>query len=218
MRSSFRVVFASAAVLAATVQPSVGVEHPRPHNGVGVLMPNQRHLTQVTHAGGGVEMDGLRTTITFDTGTAPCVFQHTQALEDEYASVGVHFRGPAAMEGGAILNRCAHFGIGARSGREFLAFNGDTYAKVPETVTFDSPVRRVACYVADGDPGGEATYWLLAKRDGQLVAKTKVVVQSLAYTGLQVRAKQGIDTVVIKASTTDHTSFVLDDLSFVPLL
>lgn len=153
--------------------------------------------------------------IGFDRQPSHCSFSKTQRLTEEYASLGVHFQGPTSRQGGAILDQCARFGVRARSGSQFLAFNATTYAVTPETMTFDRAVTRVACYVANGEPD-ESTYELTARRDGEIVAATRVTVQSKGYTGIAVRARRGIDSVELSAFTPDDTSFVLDDLTFTP--
>lgn len=192
MRTVPTAVAAAAVLLTLTIQPATGT--------AGVP---------------GTVVSADRTEISFDSGTAPCLFDDTQPLTDEYASVGVHFTGPYAGAGGAILNQCGGFGIRARSGKEFLAFNVDlTYGKTPETITFDRPATRVAAFVANGDVG-LATYHLVGKLDGKVVARTVVTARTQAYTGIAVRAARGIDTVVFEATTSDGM-FVLDDLSFRP--
>ena len=64
--------------------------------------------------------------ITFDElGTQPAGFFLVEPLRNEYA--GLRFSGPSALDGGAILDQDGNFGIEARSGRNFLAFNrGDS--------------------------------------------------------------------------------------------
>jgi hypothetical protein len=189
---TFWVAVVSAAVLASTVQPATAAG-----------------------AATGTDVGDHRVRIDFDPGTAPCLFENAQPLGEEYASLGVHFSGPSATEGGAILNQCGRFGVRARSGQEFLAFSAGTYALVPETITFDQPVTRVALYVANGSKH-ESTYKLVAMRDGAVIGRTVVVARSTSYTGLGIRGHRGIDSVVLTASTPDQ-SFVVDDLSFTPM-
>src|SRR5262245_36229451 len=86
------------------------------------------------------------TTITFDDAPAPCLAVDTSPLTEAYAGLGVHFQGPSVGQGGAIFNVCSGFGIGARSGENFLGFAIGTYALDPETITFDSEVSYVEIY------------------------------------------------------------------------
>ncbi|MCU0633463.1 MAG: PEP-CTERM sorting domain-containing protein [Gemmatimonadaceae bacterium] len=69
--------------------------------------------------------------INFDNVTAPCNFSQTTALTNLYAGLGVTFGGTG---GGAILNQCGNFGINARSGVNFLAFNTTAYATGPQEI------------------------------------------------------------------------------------
>lgn len=153
--------------------------------------------------------------IRFNPGTAPCTFDSTSPLTDAYASLGVHFAGPADGEGGAILNQCGRFGIRARSGQEFLAFNSGTYAQSPETITFDNPVKRVSMFIANGTRGA-STFKLIAMRGGEAVTRTTVVANTAFYTQISVRAKLGIDSVMLKGATPDGT-WVVDDMGFTPM-
>src|ERR1041385_7755305 len=59
---------------------------------------------------------------------APATFERTMPLTELYAPLGVHFAGPSADFGGAILNMGAGFGISPFSGTNVLAFNRITYA------------------------------------------------------------------------------------------
>lgn len=49
--------------------------------------------------------------INFDDVSAPCNFGSTVALRDQYAGLGVRFMGPAALDGGGILDQCGNFGV-----------------------------------------------------------------------------------------------------------
>src|SRR5215207_9068653 len=90
-----------------------------------------------------------QTTVDFDHNAAgnplaaPCGFDQTAPLTELYAMLGVRFSGPAQLQGGAILNECGNFGVPARSGTNFLAFNRALYGKDPETIRFDALQRTV---------------------------------------------------------------------------
>ena len=152
------------------------------------------------------------TKINFEIGSAPCTFDQTVPLGEEYASRGVHFQGPASGEGGAILNQCGTFGVDARSGDQFLAFSTGTYALDPETITFDKSVKQVVCWVANGsaDP---STFVLVAMRHGKEVARKTVDPQIVGYTKLAVSFAKGFDSVALSGTTPDG-SYVVDDLAF----
>jgi hypothetical protein len=95
-------------------------------------------------------------TIDFDGTGAPNAFINTTALRNAFAASGVNFAGPGGNDGGAILNEGGNFGIGARSGTDFLAFNrlatmsDSGIPRDPETVIFDSPVSSVGIWAAGG--------------------------------------------------------------------
>ena len=152
--------------------------------------------------------------ITFDTGTSPCAFDSTAAdpLRGQYSGLGVRFRGPTASTGGAILNQCANFGIRARTGQEFLAFNDVTYARPPESMLFDRLQRSVQLYVANGSPGGQSTYTLVGWRSGNVVARTSITTDLAGWVLLRVAAS-GMDRVTLRAATPDG-AFVVDDLQY----
>ncbi len=165
----------------------------------------------------GVRTSGVRVTVTFDVGTAPCAFNNTQALRDEFADVGVHFRGDTDTGGGAILNQCGAFGVDARSGREFLAFNKGTYAKLPQRIRFDDLQRRVSLFAANGNGNGRTTrFRLVGKRDGEIVSRAVVATTTRRYSELKVVSAQGLDAVVLRAQVPGGY-FVVDDLEFAPL-
>jgi hypothetical protein len=157
------------------------------------------------------------TTITFDTDasgaplSAPCLFVQTVPLTDLYASLGVHFSGPSAGTGGAILNsQCANFPMGARSSPNFLAFNPvNTYGDDPETLTFDVLQRTVTIF------GAFTEFTMTAFRGATEVDTTIATAPPGGYTELSVTSTQGIDRVVLTAAT--ELGFVFDDLSFTRL-
>jgi hypothetical protein len=101
-------------------------------------------------------MPGFGGAIDFETG-APPVFASTSPLTNYYAALGVIFSGPGAGLGGAILDQAGNFGLNARSGVDFLAFNTSSYAVGPETISFSSPVSNVGVWVGAAGTGPEYT-------------------------------------------------------------
>jgi hypothetical protein len=97
-----------------------------------------------------------------DATTAPCCFSSTNALTERYAGMGVHFAGPVAGGGGAILNESGSFGVNGHSSPNFLAFNtvlnytNGKPASGPETITFDTPISTATINTGQGT-GGTAT-------------------------------------------------------------
>jgi hypothetical protein len=157
---------------------------------------------------------GSRITLTFETRRRVCAFDQTQPLRDQYAKYGVHFRGSSPRRGGAILHQCSGFGVNARHGDEFLAFNRATYAKAPERIHFDDRQQRVIVHVANGS-GGQASFSLLGKRAGEVVAAVGAATTGSGYLTLRLSIPRGIDTAVLRSSTK---AFVVDDLTFVPVV
>ena len=91
-------------------------------------------------------------TINFDDVVAPSAFASTTPLTTQYAAQGVTFSGPAAGQGGAILDESGNFGVSGHSSPNFLAFNTGTYAIGPETILFASPAHSVE--IKAGQTGG----------------------------------------------------------------
>jgi hypothetical protein len=157
---------------------------------------------------------GARVTLTFETRRTTCTFDNTEPLRDQYAEYGVHFRGSSPRRGGAILHQCSGFGVEARHGDEFLAFNRATYAKAPERIHFDDRQQRVIVHAANGS-GGQASFSLVGKRAGDVVAAVGAATTDSGYLTLRLSVPRGIDTAVLRSSTK---AFVVDDLTFVPVV
>lgn len=156
--------------------------------------------------------------ITFERRGRVCGFDGSRPLREEYARFGVHFRGSTTTKGGFILHQCGNFGVPARSGKHFVAFNKRSFfPSPPERVHFDALQRNVRLYAADGSSEGdkEVLFSLIAKRGGTVRARTVVTTTIGGYVSLRVAAPAGIDTVVLRSSAV---AFVVDDLTFVPLL
>jgi len=62
-------------------------------------------------------------TIDFDDVSAPCTFIETTALRDRYKSLGVRFRGPGELDGGAIVDQCGNWFITGHSPPNFVGYN-----------------------------------------------------------------------------------------------
>ncbi len=149
-------------------------------------------------------------TITFEElGPQPCGFADTHALSSEYAAVGVLFAGPEPGQGGAILDQCSNFGIDARSGVHFLAFNTSVgYPRWPETVTFTDGAGRVELFASAGFQAGTVTVDAFDAANN--LVETRTVSMSMGLYS-QVEVFGDIDHIVISASTT---FLVIDDLSW----
>ena len=166
---------------------------------------------------------GSATVITFDEFYAPCGFQETVLLLEQYADLGVHFRGPTPSDGAAALGQCGNFGVDAHSGTQFLAFNrqgsyhGGGSPTDPETIAFDEPMAAVSIYVASGFTNSAGDFVLSAyATDGALLAVDGISTPAETWAMLNVTSAAGIDYVVLEGPVNE-VFFVADDLSFTPV-
>ncbi|HTF89909.1 MAG TPA: hypothetical protein VK843_15955 [Planctomycetota bacterium] len=143
-----------------------------------------------------------------------CVFFGTTPIREEYALKGMHFSGPSALDGGAILDQCSNFGINAHSGTSFLAFN--TISQMsnggtpigPERVHFDQRITQARVWVGDGS----VVSVTMDAFDGVfLVGSSSVQTQNWAQ--LVVNVPGGFTDIVFSSNAAD---FLLDDLSVTP--
>lgn len=156
--------------------------------------------------------------IDFEGTGAPTTFASTQAVSNEYASLGVLFSGPAPGDGGAILNQGGGFGIPARSGTDFLCFNeiasyptGNTPGG-PETLTFTtSTASQVSVWVSGGSQA--TTFQMTGFRQGSPVANVSTSSGTATWSELLLTDALGFDVVVIEETGGDF-AWVIDDVSF----
>lgn len=154
--------------------------------------------------------------IDFDNEPVICVFRETLPLRDQYLSLGVRFRGPDALSGGAVLGSCSNFDVTGFSLTNFLAFNsladfeGGGVPATPETLQFVGPVSAVSVLAGSAAQAGalvqlEAYNSLNALVDQNTLTLT-AMLQLVGVTG------PSISYVVI----TGPVQLVLDDLRFTP--
>lgn len=165
----------------------------------------------------------ISTVINFEITDKPCAFLGVGPLRDRYAGVGVHVRGPAPLDGAAILDECSNFGVDARSGEAFLAVNNSTTManggtpRGPITVRFDDKQRSVSIWVSTGSAGPPAeTFKLVGKRGKNVIASDTVTTSVSDFQNLRVKNPQGFTKVVLRAVTSDGR-WVADDLGIVSL-
>jgi hypothetical protein len=149
--------------------------------------------------------------ITFEElGEQPGLFLETTALRAQYAAQGVTFSGAGALDGGGILNQSGNFGVNARSGEHFLAFNtGASFSDGgtptgPQTITFAGGASAVSIYGAIA----RITMTSFDQNNTQIGSVTIGAAnqwQELALTG-------NISYVVIVGAGS--STFVLDDLAW----
>jgi len=150
---------------------------------------------------------------------APTNFSSTTALTTLYTSLGVTFSGPGGNDGGAILDVASNFGVPARSGRNFLAFNRGALLNDggiptdPESILFSTLVSEVSIWASGGGSGGTFTLTAFDASNTQVAIDIEVVASS-TYGELLVSYAPGIQRVVL--TSLDNT-FVYDDLSFTPV-
>jgi hypothetical protein len=140
---------------------------------VGQYIPTPAVPSQVADVAVGQALNGLQVgpvtplpqaassanIIDFDDASAPCNFSLTTAVREQYATRGVHFDGPAALDGGAILDECGSFGVSGHSSPNFIAFNtGATLMdggkpRGPQTIRFDFPLSSVRILAGHASAG-----------------------------------------------------------------
>jgi hypothetical protein len=153
--------------------------------------------------------------ITFDDFDAETLFVNSDGpLRDRYASFGLHFTGPAANDGGAVLD-VSSFSVTGESVPNALAFNtGVTYtatqgggvARGPETIMFDTPIH--AASIRAGQAAGGTVR--LTAFDGATPVSTNFQTAQAALQTLDVAAAR-ITSLRIEFS---GTASVWDDLTW----
>lgn len=145
-----------------------------------------------------------------ELGAQPPVFNETTALRAQYAAQGVTFSGAGALDGGGILNQAGNFGLNARSGEHFLAFNttatfsdGGTPTG-PQTITFAGGASAVSIY------GAIARITMTAFNDDNVEVGNVTIGADLAWQELALTGN--ISYVVIAGAGS--ATMVLDDLSW----
>lgn len=160
------------------------------------------------------------TVLDFDYGPSgePCTFNETTPLREQYAGFGIHFRGPNATDGGAVVNTCGNWGVSPHSGERFIGFapdgtlsNGGTPIG-PETIRFDSLKSVVQIYVSQsGFAVGTAKFTMVARRGGKVVKTASVTTTTSDWARLRISAPRGIGKVTLRASDPDR-AWLADDL------
>ena len=168
--------------------------------GIGVL--RALGVSTVLIFGSG-QIGAAQTTIDFDGTGAPCVFASTTPLTNAYSGLGVTFGG-----NGAILNECGDFGLGARSGTDFWAFNVSTYATGPGQIFFSALQSSVSLFAG----ARFSSLFTLTAYDAldNIVGSMSATPGDGTYAELSVSGA-GIARAEI---TSQASAWVVDDLSF----
>jgi PEP-CTERM motif len=121
--------------------------------------------------------------IDFETG-APQTFAQTTPLTNFYSNRGVTFEAVGQLPG-SILDQASSFGINARSGVDFLAFNANLGSS-GERIRFVSPVTGFSLYVGAGTVNGLIARYFDASNSlllSEVVGLTPGVYRQLAFAG-----------------------------------
>ncbi len=146
------------------------------------------------------------TTIDFETG-APPDFAQTTPLTALYSGLGVTFSGIGGNPG-SILDQAGNFGINARSGVDFLAFNTSCCSGTGDQISFTNPTSNFSLYVGDGSAGSyTATAY---DSSNAIIGATTISVDGGVYGNLSL-GQSGISYVKV---TGTPSAWVADDLSF----
>jgi hypothetical protein len=177
---------------------------------VGLLAPV---LTSIPPA----QATGI-TYISFEDVTAHCGFAAVNPLRNRYAAA--KFSGPSSTEGGAVLDQCGGFGVTARTGSRFLAFNGGVsmanggVARGPEKITLPVRQKSVSIWVSQsGATVGNATFRIAARRNGTTVTTASATTATSEWVELKVSSAKGIDNVTLSTPVEPDGIWVADDLT-----
>jgi len=143
--------------------------------------------------------------------SAPTAFDNASSLRNTYAAWGVHFSGPQAGEGGAILNSSS-FTSRALSGANFLAFSAIAPGFVgPETIRFDTAMSVVS--ISASALSHPMTFTMQALDAGGAVVDTaSLALSGAGYGALSVNSSANIRAVVLSASGAGTNAYVFDNL------
>ncbi len=160
--------------------------------------------------------------VTFDEiGTQPSLFSNASPLRDEYA--GLLFSGPGPLDGGAVLDVDGGFGIAARSGRNFLAYNRNSFAIMknggraidPQTIEFlASPASSVEIYCFGR---GVAFTMEGFNSSGASVASSNIGSADTGWTKLSISAPSISRITLSETGGASNGAWVFDDLSYTPV-
>jgi hypothetical protein len=131
--------------------------------------------------------------------------------------LGVVFKGPDPLDGAAILDEGAGFGVSGYSAPNFLAFNSSSILSdggvpgPPEEILFFGHASYVEIFAGSLSGAGNPLTMMAYDADGVLVGSDDLILGA-ALQPLTITANH-IARVVIDSPAT---AFVLDDLTFVP--
>jgi MYXO-CTERM domain-containing protein len=143
--------------------------------------------------------------------SAPTAFDNASPLRNTYATWGVHFSGPQAGEGGAILN-ASSFTSPALSGVNFLAFSAvEPGFAGPETIRFDTPMSVVS--ISASALSHPMTFTMQAlDGSGAVVDTASLALSGAGYGALSVNSSADIRAVVLSVRGAGTNAYVFDNL------
>lgn len=144
--------------------------------------------------------------IDFEGTNAPCCFGSTDPLTTLYSGLGVTFDGFGG-DPGTILNQTGNFGVDARSGTDFLAYN-DSVGTNDGRLIFSSAASDFSIYAGGGR--GDGSYTADFFDSGNNLLGSQTVNVTLGSYGLLSFA----GPVSFVNISSDQSFWVLDDLSF----
>lgn len=163
--------------------------------------------------------------INFDEfGMGPTLFNSTDPVREEYAGMGVHFKGPGDFDGGAILEDSS-FAVKAHSGTNFLAFNrnGTDGVKMlsgghpfdPESILFDNAISDFSIWATSNTTAG---LFVVAAYDSNDTFLGVNAFLSSANQWSQIGFSSGSSNIskIVLTEASNASVFMYDDLSAVP--
>ena len=150
-------------------------------------------LTAAMLLGGLARTASAQVSINFDGSGAPCTFAEAVPLTTAYNAQGITFNG-----NGSILNVCSNFGIAARSGPNFLAYN--TGALPTERMIFATPQSYFDIFAAS--PFAEYQFYFGAVLQGTRYSSGQYQWSEVSFSGVYDRV-----------NINDSSYLLLDDLT-----
>jgi hypothetical protein len=140
----------------------------------------------------------LKGKINFDIVEAPCLFNQTTALRNEFRKLGAKFRGKGLKNGGAVLDECGNFSVTGHSSPNFLAFNCGSglsdggIPRLPERIIFKSPLPdKASLRIGSGLSVGEVVKIKAKNSSGTIVDSSNVTLapdlQSVLLSGGNIK-------------------------------
>ncbi len=172
---------------------------------IATTMVAPAHAAGVTH-------------LSFEDVPASCAFASVNPLRNRYAAA--RFRGPSAIDGGAVLDNCSNFGVAPHTGSRFLAFNSSAAMsnggtpRGPEKIVFTTRQRSVSLWVSQGGFGvGSATFKMVGRRGSTVVRTATVTTTTSDWVKLQVASARGLTSVAVSTPNEPDGLWVADDLT-----